>query len=64
MVGRGYSYEARYVRTIRNWRRATDERGLSQEERSTFNRGFLYMVLDELIPWHHNFDFSTLEVNR
>ena len=22
------------------------------------------MILDELIPWRRNFDFSTLEVNR
>ena len=64
MVGKGYTCEAHYIRTIRNWRRATDERGLSQEERSTFNKDFLFMILDELIPWHRNFDFSTLEVNR
>ena len=60
----GYTYEAHYVRTIHNWRRATDERGLSQQERSEFNKNFLYMVLDELIPWHRSFDYSTLEVNR
>ena len=60
----GYTYEAHYVRTIHNWRRATDERGLSQQERSEFNKNFLYMVLDELIPWHRSFDYSTREVNR
>ena len=27
----GYSEEAKYVRVIRNWRRATDERGLTDE---------------------------------
>ncbi len=64
MRGRGYSFQAHYVRTIYNWWRATDERGLSQQERSQFNKEFLNMVLDELMPWHHNFDYSILEVNR
>ena len=64
MLGKGYTYEAQYVCTIRNWHRATDERGLSQEERTGFNKDFLSMVLEELIPWHCNFDYSTLEVNR
>ena len=64
MVQKGYTYEAHYIRTIRNWRRATDERGLSQEDRSSFNSDLLSMILDELIPWHHNYDYSTLEVNR
>ena len=61
---KGYTYEARYVATIRNWRQATDERGLSQEQRTQYNRDFLGMVLDELMPWHRTFVFSTLEVNR
>ena len=64
MENRGYAYEGYYVRTIHNWRRATDEWGLSQEDRSKFNKDFLFMVLDELIPWHQRFDYSTLEVNR
>ena len=36
--------------------RATDEWGLSQEEREGFNKDFLRMVLEELIPRHCNFD--------
>ena len=64
MERRNYTYEAEYVRTIHNWRRATDERGLSQQQRSEFNQKMLDMILDELIPWHKVFDYSTLEVNR
>lgn len=64
MEKKNYTYEANYVQTIHNWRRATDERGLSQQQRSEFNQKMLCMVLDELIPWHKEFDYGTLEVNR
>ena len=33
MIGKGYQFEATYIRTIWNWRRAGDERGLKQRER-------------------------------
>ena len=59
----GYDYEARYVRVIRNWRRACDERGLSSLQRCRFNYEFLQFMLDELMPWHQDhYDFSLLEV--
>ena len=64
---KGYSEEAKYVRVIRNWRRATDERGLTDEQRSEFNQDSLSYILDELMPWHSKSqlrDFSLLEVNR
>ncbi len=65
MHGKGYDYEANYIQTIGNWRRACDERGLSELQRSKFNYQFLNMILDELMPWHKEFyDFSLLEVNR
>ena len=62
---KGYSEEAKYVRVIRNWRRATDERGLTDEQRSEFNQDLLSYILDELMPWHSKSqlrDFSLLEV--
>ena len=65
MRHKGYSYEARFVQTIRNWRRASDERGLSQLERCRFNYKLLEMILEELMPWFKEvYDFSLLEVNR
>ena len=65
MKDNGYTFEARYVETIHNWRRATDERGLTQQQRSEFNNEMLKLILDELMPWHtENCDYSTLEVNR
>ena len=63
----GYDHEAKYLRVIRNWRRAYDERGLSVVQRSQFNNDFLNYILDELMPWHKQEgfgDFSLLEVNR
>jgi len=66
MDGKGYSYEAEFLHVIRDWRRACDERGLSQKERSHFNIEFLNYILDDLMPWHKDEglrDFSLLEVN-
>ena len=61
-----YKNEAKYLRTVRNWRRAVDERGLSDTQRQQFCSDFLDYVLKDLIPWYsaENEDFSQLEVNR
>jgi len=65
MEEKGYHFEAKFIRTIWNWRRATDERGLSELQRSKFNYQLLNMILDELMPWYKElYDFSLLEVNR
>ena len=65
MKNKGYTYEVKFVRCIRNWRRACDERGLSSLQRSQFNYQLLNLMLDELMPWHsETYDFSLLEVNR
>ena len=60
-----YKFEARYVRAIRHWRLACDQRGLTQLQRCRYNYELLSLILDELIPWHRDsYDFSTLEVTR
>lgn len=67
MEKKDYLVEAKYLRVIRNWRRASDERGLSNEQRSNFNNELLDYILDELMPWHKDEgfrDFSLMEVNR
>lgn len=65
MERNGYGFEAKYIRTIWNWRRASDERGLSSLQRCRFNYELLNMTLQELMPWFKEFyDFSLLEVNR
>ena len=65
MEGKEYTYEACYVRVLHNWCKATDEQGLTQQQRSHYCKEFLHLVLDDLMPWHReNYDFSTLEVNR
>ena len=64
MERKGYEYEACYIRAVSGWRRACDQRGLSELERSR-NYGMLNFILDELMPWHKDvYDFSLLEVNR
>ena len=67
MENKLYTPEAEYLRVVHNWRRASDERGLSDDQRSQFNQEFLNYILDELMPYHRDEDvkdFSLLEVNR
>ena len=64
MEKKGYSCEANYIRVILNWRRACDERGLSELQRCHYNYQMLNYILDDLMPWHWEYDFSYLEVNR
>ena len=37
MQGNRYNYEARYIQVVRNWRRASDECGLSHTASSTMS---------------------------
>lgn len=65
MTRNGYTYEAKFVKTIRQWRLACDERGLAPLVRCKYNYEFLNLLLDELMPWHNElYDFSLLEVTR
>ena len=60
-----YRAEARYIRVVNGWRRASDERGLSELQRSRLNYEFLNYIIEDLMPWYSTtYDFSLLEVNR
>lgn len=48
MERNGYTVEADYIRVVCNWRRACDERGLSELQRSPFN----YQFLNGIPPEH------------
>ena len=61
MESKGYTAEAQYLSVVHNWRRASDEQGLSAETRQL---QFLQFILDDLMPWHKDKDFGVLEVNR
>ena len=63
MESHNYENEAKYVRAIRNWRRACDECGLSSLQRCKNNYELLQLILNELMPWHKE-KISLLEVNR
>lgn len=52
MERKKYSSEAQYLRIIRNWRRAVDERGLTDAQRQQYNKDLLDFILDDLMPWH------------
>ena len=62
---KGYTEEARYVKTVASWHEATDGRGMSQQERSTANLAMWNMILDEWMPWHRtNSDLTNIDINR
>ena len=65
MWKKNYTFEADYIEVVLNWRRSSDEHGLSQLMRMKYNYTMLNFLLDELMPWHRQqYDFSTVEVNR
>ena len=65
MEKKDYKYEAQYIRAIRGWRQACDQRGLSELERCRYNYNHLNFILEEWMPWYtKSYDFSLLEVNR
>lgn len=66
MEDHSYEPEKKYLKTVRNWRRAVDERGLSDLVRQQYCMQFLEFIVVDLIPWHSSeeADYSTLEVNR
>ena len=49
MERNGYSFEAHYIKSVWNWRRASDEHGLCSLEWCRFNYKFLNMILEDLI---------------
>lgn len=64
MRSKKYSEEERYIGVIGDWRKACDERGISELTRSKYNYSLLNYIVEDLMPWHGDFDFSYLEVNR
>ena len=59
MNKKGFQFESRYIRALANWRRAHDERGLSELQRCHYNYQLLNFIFDELIPWHKElYDFT------
>ena len=62
-----YTPGAEYLCIVHNWRRACDERGVTNDDCSKFNKEFLIYLLDDLMPYHWDEglnDLSLLEVNR
>ena len=63
----GHTIEAEYVKMIRDWRRACNERGLIIAQQTQYSHNLLNYILDELMPWHGKpglRDFGLLEVNQ
>ena len=59
----GYQNEAEYLQYVHNWRRACDERGLTDDQRSKYNRELLNYILDDLMPWHKDDDLRDFSLS-
>lgn len=66
MEKKNYQPEARFLKVVRNWRRAIDERGLEESQRQRFIQDFKTYICKDLMPWYSDGvkDFSLMEVNR
>ena len=66
MQDNNYSDEAEYLRMIRNWRRAVDERGLSDKQRELFCRDLQEFIVMDLMTVCKDrpIDFSLMDINR
>ena len=65
MQKNGYKNEARFVGLVRNWHKASDGRGLSDEKRCQYNKDMLNYILEDWMPWHkEDKGYSVMDVNR
>lgn len=65
MRDKNYTEEERFLTTISNWHKASDGRGLSEEQRSDYNKEMLDFLLEDWLPWYqYNRDYSTVDINR
>ncbi|XP_070562220.1 uncharacterized protein [Ptychodera flava] len=64
LLSHGYRTEYEHVYTIAKWHRASDDRGMTQDERQEANMNMYRYILDELLPWHRKcLDLSSIDVN-
>ena len=65
MERNGHESERKVLTIIRNWHRAVDGRGLSQDTRVTFLQDMKKWLLDDWMPMHSSVkNCSTIDVNR
>ena len=65
MQRNGHANEAKFIETVRNWHKAADGRGLSEETRSQYNKDMLNFLLEDWMPWfQQESDYSTIDILR
>ena len=65
MERNGHVNEAKVLRILRNWHKAVDGRGLSEDERSTYLAEMKAWLLDDWMPWDRTeSNYSLIDVNR
>ena len=65
MQRNGHANEAKFIETVRNWHKAADGRGLSEQTRSQYNKDMLNFLLEDWMPWfQQESDYSTIDILR
>jgi hypothetical protein len=65
MEKNGHLSDSRVLTVLRNWHRAVDGRGLSDETRLSYLQDIKNWLLDDWMPWHMTIqDYSTIDMNR
>lgn len=65
MEGHNFLHEARFVRLVHNWHKASDGRGLTEDTRHQYNMDMLNFLLEDWMPWYwYSRDYSVMDVNR
>lgn len=60
-----YTEEEQLIRTVNNWRRACDERGLTIDVRVKYHQDLVNYFLKEVSPWYGTTqNLSCMEVTR
>ncbi|KAK3745295.1 hypothetical protein QZH41_013952, partial [Actinostola sp. cb2023] len=64
MKRHNYKDEERFISLVSNWHKSSDGRGLSEEQRHTYNISMLHYLLEDWLPWYwYNCDYSTADIN-
>ena len=65
MQRNGHATEAKFIEIVRNWNKAADGRGLSEQTRSQYNKDMLNFLLEDWMPWfQQGRDYATIDILR
>ena len=62
---KGKAKTSKIIRTIHNWHKAADGRGLDESTRSKYISEMKSWLMEDWMPWHkENPDYASIDINR